>query len=177
MLGELKGTKRQQWISQVLVKRNYPLQLPRIQSQAAGTNGLAQQSISNNFWHVSYCFFLPLILSCDNCYGCHVFLWYDSVYISNMEPLLFSSLYFKGLFFCANLGKYQHVCRATILTKAACLPRNPRVHCCLHGFQTINPKRYRTNMDVFANVLKKGLLYLVKTYCGKKTIAVSKIIK
>jgi len=38
----------------------------------------------------------------------------------------------------------------------------------------MNPKRYRTNMDVFANVLKKGLLYVVKTYCGKKIIAVRK---
>lgn len=65
--------------------------------------------------------------------------------------------------------------KVKILTKAACLPRKPRVHCCLHGFQTINPKRYRTNIDVFANVLKKGLLYFVKTYCGKKIIAVSKI--
>jgi hypothetical protein len=32
----------------------------------------------------------------------------------------------------------------------------------------MKPKRYRTNMDVFAKVLKNGLLYCVKTYCREK---------
>lgn len=109
---------------------------------------------------------------------CHIMILFRIAFLKALFHKYVNSVFLLSLFnffFSTNFSNYQNIQRVKILTKAVCLPRNPRVHCCLHGFQTINPKRYRTNMDVFANVLKKGLLYFVKTYCGKKIVAVSNI--
>lgn len=86
-----------------------------------------------------------------------------SSYLSYMFTHLIEQLkillFFKKLILKKNLPPLQQAFKNLKLTKAACFPRNPLVHCCLHGFQIIKPKRYRTNIDVFAKVLKNGLLY------------------
>lgn len=37
----------------------------------------------------------------------------------------------------------------------------PRLHCCRHGFQNINPSKYNINIHVFAYVVKNGWLKCV----------------